>query len=165
MIILGLGSNIGNREENINTAVDKLKNYERIKIVKMSSLYETEPIGVKEQPFFLNAVVIISTSLEPERLMNTCLKIESQLGRVRDMRWGPRIIDIDVLVYNDLNIKTENLILPHPRLHERRFVLEPLRELLGDNYPLINGITIGELINNLKDSAIVRMYHPSAGHN
>jgi 2-amino-4-hydroxy-6-hydroxymethyldihydropteridine diphosphokinase len=95
----------------------------------VSQLRETEPVGVVEQPLFLNGAVVLNTSLSPRELLDRLLEIERELGRVRDARWGPRVVDLDLLVYGDRQIDEPGLRVPHPRLHERRFALEPLLEL------------------------------------
>lgn len=157
MIILGIGSNLGNREQNIASTIQLLAKHGDIFINKVSSLYETEPVGVKEQPAFLNLVIEISTNLPPLELLRVCLQVEKQLGRVRDKRWGPRTIDIDVLIYDDVKLDSEELILPHPRLHERNFVLIPLQEIAGD-MPIYNGRTIKEMLLTAGDASEVVWY-------
>ncbi len=157
MIILGIGSNIGNREQNIAAAIRLLAKHDDIAIDKVSSLYETEPVGVKEQPAFLNGVIKVITKLPPLQLLQVCLKVEKELGRVREKRWGPRIIDIDILIYDDVTLESEELILPHPRLHERNFVLIPLNEIVGE-IPIFNGLTAKEMLQTAGDDSEVVWY-------
>ncbi|MEW6624141.1 MAG: 2-amino-4-hydroxy-6-hydroxymethyldihydropteridine diphosphokinase [Bacillota bacterium] len=129
---IGLGSNQGNREYYLRRAVELLDWQKDIKVTGLSSIYETEPFGYLDQEKFLNMVVKIETVLNPHRLLETALRIENHLGRIRLEKWGPRIIDIDILLYGDMEINSENLILPHPGLTLRAFVLVPLLEIDAD---------------------------------
>ncbi|MCM3033708.1 2-amino-4-hydroxy-6-hydroxymethyldihydropteridine diphosphokinase [Niallia taxi] len=126
---LSLGSNIGNRLQNLEEAVRKLNQYEDIKVVSVSSIYETDPVGYRDQEMFLNIAVEVCTSLSPFALLEVCQSIEQELGRKRIIKWGPRTIDLDILLYNHENIESEKLIVPHPRIEERAFVLIPLIEI------------------------------------
>ncbi|KKB39425.1 2-amino-4-hydroxy-6-hydroxymethyldihydropteridine diphosphokinase [Bacillus thermotolerans] len=126
---LSLGTNLGDRFSHLQEAIRLLDAHEKIRIERVSSIYETDPVGYTEQPAFLNLVLQASTSLSAEELLEACLLIEQQLGRVREFKWGPRVIDLDILMYNQDNIKSENLIIPHPRMLERAFVLIPLAEV------------------------------------
>jgi 2-amino-4-hydroxy-6-hydroxymethyldihydropteridine diphosphokinase len=126
---VGLGANLGPREVTLLRAADLLAAADGVEVVALSQLHETEPVGLLEQPPFLNGAVAIDTSLAPRALLELLLGIERALGRVRDERWGPRTVDLDLLVYGDERIDEEGLHVPHPRLHERRFALEPLAEL------------------------------------
>jgi len=128
---IGIGSNLGNREENCQKAIALLIE-KNIKITKRSSLYETEPWGVKEQPGFINMALEIETDLEPGILLKTIKEIENSMGRLEGMRWGPRIIDLDILLYDDLILKTHDLEIPHPGIKDREFVLKPLSEIAPD---------------------------------
>ncbi|SDD46617.1 2-amino-4-hydroxy-6-hydroxymethyldihydropteridine diphosphokinase [Sporomusa acidovorans] len=161
MIILGLGSNISNntytREENIATAVRLLSSHPQITIGKISHLYETEPVGLKEQPNFLNAVIEIRTDLSPLELLTVCLATERQMGRIREVHWGPRNIDIDLLVYHDVEMTTSELELPHPRTPERKFVLIPLAEIT-DNAKIYRGKNAQELLISTPDDTQVKVY-------
>jgi len=123
---VGLGSNLGDRRAMIAGAIDRLRPR------RVSPIVETEPWGVTDQPRFLNAVAEIETELPPGALLDRLLDLERDLGRVRTERWGPRTIDLDLLLYGDRQVATPSLTLPHPRLHERRFVLEGLAELCPD---------------------------------
>ncbi|KAA0941077.1 2-amino-4-hydroxy-6-hydroxymethyldihydropteridine diphosphokinase [Sporosarcina sp. ANT_H38] len=124
-----MGSNIGDRLNHLKEAVRALHSHEGTTVAAVSSIYETEPVGFTDQADFLNMVVCVETSLEAQELLGFCQKIEQELGRIRDIRWGPRTVDLDILLYNNDNIETENLIVPHPRMRERAFVLIPLLEI------------------------------------
>ena len=126
---VGLGANIGPREVTLLRAVDLLAEADEVDVLEVSALRETEPVGVVEQPAFLNGAVRIETSLAARELLEALLGIERMLGRVREERWGPRTVDLDLLVYGAETIDEPGLTVPHPRLHERRFALEPLAEL------------------------------------
>ena len=129
---VGLGANLGPREITLLRAVDLLAETEGVEVRAVSQLRETAPVGVVEQPLFLNGVVALDAILSPRELLDRLLEIERGLGRVRDVRWGPRIVDLDLLVYGDQHLDEPGLRIPHPRLHERRFALEPLAELDPD---------------------------------
>ncbi|WP_110926106.1 2-amino-4-hydroxy-6-hydroxymethyldihydropteridine diphosphokinase [Bacillus massiliglaciei] len=129
---LSIGSNMGDRLATFKKAVKLLNEYPEIRVMEASSLYETDPVGYTEQDCFLNAVLKLETSFDPENLLHACLDIESKLGRKRDIRWGPRTLDLDILLYNQENIETEILSIPHPRIQERAFVMVPLLELDPD---------------------------------
>jgi 2-amino-4-hydroxy-6-hydroxymethyldihydropteridine diphosphokinase len=127
---VGLGANLGDREATIGRALELLAEEEGIEVGAVSALRETEPVGVDEQPRFLNGAVALDTTLSPRTLLETLLRVERSLGRVRTgVRWGPRTIDLDLLVYASVVLDEPGLHVPHPRLHERRFALEPLAEL------------------------------------
>ncbi len=129
---VGLGSNLGPREITLVRAVDLLAETDGIEVLAVSQLRETEPVGVVEQPLFLNGAVALDTSRSPRELLERLLEIERELGRVRDVRWGPRIVDLDLLVYGDRVVDEPGLHVPHARLNERRFALGPLVELAPD---------------------------------
>ena len=127
---IGLGSNLGQREKNIAAALNALQTTRDVEVVRVSRLYETEPVGgPADQASFINAVAHIRTALPPERLLGICLAIEDSLGRKREAHWGPRTIDLDLLCYEQEIVVTPELTLPHPLMHERRFVMEPLAEI------------------------------------
>ena len=128
-VYLSLGSNIGCGKKNINDAVTLLRNDKNIFSLRLSSFYKTKPVGYTDQNDFTNAVCMIETTLEPYELLKLCLSIERKLGRIRTIKWGPRIIDLDILLYDDLKIEGESLTVPHKLMFERAFVLVPLREL------------------------------------
>jgi len=129
---IGIGSNLGSPGENCRTDMERMEAYESIAITARSSLYETEPFGKTDQNRFVNAVVQIDTALTPEKLLEALLKIEQDMGRVRKEKWGPRIIDLDILFYEDRIIQEKALEIPHPGIPERSFVLIPMKEIAGD---------------------------------
>jgi 2-amino-4-hydroxy-6-hydroxymethyldihydropteridine diphosphokinase len=130
---VGIGSNLGDREGLVQRALQALDDEAGIEVETVSSVRETDPVGVLEQPKFLNAVARVSTTLPPRELLNSLLSVERALGRARDgPRFGPRTIDLDLLLYGDETVSEPGLEVPHRRLHERRFVLEPLVELDPD---------------------------------
>jgi 2-amino-4-hydroxy-6-hydroxymethyldihydropteridine diphosphokinase len=126
-----LGSNLGDRLANLQRAVDLLNEPPGLSVIRSSRVYETDPVG-PPQPDYLNAVVEVRTSLPARALLQACLAVEGEMGRVRGERWGPRVIDVDVLTYSQEAIDEPDLQVPHPRMHERGFVLVPLLELDGD---------------------------------
>ena len=146
---VGLGANLGDREGTIRRAVTLLGEADGVDAVAVSTLRETEPWGPVAQPSFLNGVVALETELGPRALLDLLLGIERRLGRVRSERWGPRTIDLDLLLYGDTVVDEAGLTLPHPRLHERRFALEPLAELAPDAVVPGRG-TVGELLRSLE---------------
>lgn len=145
---LSIGSNIGDRINYINKAIEKLKQ-NNIKIIKSSNIIETEPYGYKEQGKFLNMAVEIDSDLNPFELMKLILKIESELGRIRTVRWGSRVIDIDIIFYDSLIINEPDLKIPHPDMQNRFFVLKPLQEIAPDFVHPVLKKTITELLENL----------------
>jgi 2-amino-4-hydroxy-6-hydroxymethyldihydropteridine diphosphokinase len=127
---VGLGANLGPKEVTLLRAVDLLAGETGIEVLELSQLRETDPVGEIDQPQFLNGAVALETTLQPRELLDALLRIERELGRVRDgERWGPRTIDLDLLLYGDTVVDEPGLRVPHPHLHERRFALEPLAEL------------------------------------
>jgi len=128
-VFIGLGGNLGDREHFLGEALRRLHATDGVGVCAVSSLWETKPVGVTAQPDFLNTVARLKTSLAAEALLETCLRIEAELGRVRRERWGPREIDLDMLWYEGAMVSDARLTLPHPRLGERAFVLMPLAEL------------------------------------
>lgn len=152
---LGLGGNLGNRCQYLTDAVLALNSEDGIRVEKISSVYQTNPVGVIEQPDFLNLVVQLSVSLPACDLLARCLQIENKLGRVRAERWGPRTIDIDVLWFDGAVMNAPDLVLPHPRMKERAFVLVPLAEIVP--MLLLDGVTIHELTAQLDQSGLCRL--------
>ena len=152
-----LGSNLGNRLEILSSAIQQLE-FQVGKIIKTSSVYESEPWGVTDQQRFLNQIIEIETGLSPENLLETCLNIEKDLGRTRFKKWRERTIDIDILFYNNDIIKTSSLIVPHPQIHNRRFTLVPLCEMdKSKNHPILNK-SVEELLKNCEDKLKVWVY-------
>ncbi|MFC3210826.1 MULTISPECIES: 2-amino-4-hydroxy-6-hydroxymethyldihydropteridine diphosphokinase [Planomicrobium] len=150
---LSLGSNMGDRVGMLRQAVRLLKEHPAINVMKISSLYETAPVGFTEQDAFLNMVVQLQTDLNAYELLEICQDIEQTLDRKREIRWGPRTIDLDILLYNQDEFETENLVIPHPRMHERAFVLVPLLELdpeLDFIEPEREGIEIWKTYNSVE---------------
>ena len=154
LVYLSLGSNLGDRAANLNDAIARLKKIGDI--VAASSFYETEPVEVTAQPWFLNYVVALETEKMPKQLLTAILDIEQQMGRRRNQQKGPRIIDIDILLFGSSIVNTKNLTIPHPALHERRFVLAPLAEIAPDlRHPVLKR-SIRELRNALPSGQSVR---------
>jgi 2-amino-4-hydroxy-6-hydroxymethyldihydropteridine diphosphokinase len=155
---LGLGSNMGDRLNFLYQSVLNLQNHDEIEVITSSSIFETKPVGYTDQANFLNMVIKVRTSLTPVDLLGVAQEIEQILGRKREVRWGPRTLDLDILLYNQENIETEDLIIPHPRLEERAFVLIPLIEIDGhiDN-PYIK-IPVSFSIDELRDREGVRLW-------
>lgn len=136
---ISIGSNIGERNVYLEAAVQALDERADTTVEKVSSIYETTPVGYTDQADFLNLVVFIRTSLYAEDLLAVCQQIEQELGRERTIRWGPRTVDLDILLFNEAQIQTENLIVPHPRMEERAFVLIPLLEIVPEITDPISG--------------------------
>ena len=147
-IYLALGSNLGDRRAHLAEAVARLG--EQLVVEALSSLYETEPAYVEDQPRFLNAALRGRTTLDPEALLGFAKRVESELGRVAGQRFGPRVVDIDLLLYDQLVLDTPTLTLPHPRMAERPFVLAPLAELAPQLIPPGWNATIGELAREVR---------------
>lgn len=150
-IIIGLGTNMGDRKENLDKAIELLNEHEAITIEKTSSIYETKPVGYAKQDDFLNMVIKGRTNLKPLELLGVCQTIEKELGREDTIINGPRIIDLDILVYNKENRQLENLRIPHPRMHERAFVLIPLHEIAPDFIIPTSGKEVADLVDHLSD--------------
>ncbi|PZD94835.1 2-amino-4-hydroxy-6-hydroxymethyldihydropteridine diphosphokinase [Paenibacillus sambharensis] len=132
---IALGTNQGDRGAMLCAALDRLSALRDVRVTRVSAVYETDPVGYTEQPAFLNMVAAVQTALEPDRLLAELLRIEHELGRVRDIRWGPRTIDLDLLMMEGVTMNTEQLTIPHPRMMERAFVLVPLCEVLDETMP------------------------------
>jgi len=145
---ISVGSNIGNRLENCRKAVAAIA--ELAKITAVSSVYETEPVGPKDQPDFINCAVEIETDLPPRKLLSELLSIEDALGRVRKERWRERAVDLDIIFYGSLAMNSDDLTIPHPRAHLRRFVLEPLAEIDPAFVHPVLGASVSELLEKVE---------------
>ena len=128
-VFIALGSNIRPRDQYLERAIERLGNEDSVTIIRQSSIYKTKPVGYVEQEDFLNQIIEIETTYSALELLRVCQRIENDLERKREVRWGPRTIDLDILLYNQENIMMDQLYIPHPRMHERAFVLVPLVEL------------------------------------
>ena len=162
-VFVGIGSNLGNRIENCANAVRKISDFATVSAI--SSIYETEPVGNEDQPNFINCAVKIETDLSPYDLLLSLQSIEDILGRERIQKWGPRIIDLDILFYNDLVIESDELIVPHPMAHLRRFVLEPLSEIAPDLIHPTLKVSVSKLLEGLDDpKSVVKIDSFSTGY-
>lgn len=151
---ISIGSNIGDRLDHLKQATRALHSHEGISVLSVSSIYETAPVGYTDQADFLNLTTGIETELSAHALLTVCQEIEQELGRVRDVRWGPRTVDLDILLYNNEGVETEDLVVPHPRMHLRAFVLIPLLEIA----PTIAHPVTSELYSNevaVRDGGVV----------
>lgn len=144
IVYLGLGANLGDRLANLQRAADLLAERVGVRVLRSSRVYESDPVGGPDQPDYLNAVLEVETTLDPRELLDVCRAAEDSMGRVRGERWGPRPIDVDLLTYGGRSIAEPGLEVPHPRMHERGFVLAPLLELCADP-PLPDGRRLSTL--------------------
>jgi len=152
---IALGANIGQREKNVAAALNALQHTKGVTVECVSSLYETEPVGGPAgQPRFINAAAKLSTELDPGRLLAVLHQIEQSLGRRRGERWGPREIDLDILLYEDRVVAEDSLTIPHPLMHERRFVMEPLAEIAPDAVHPALGLTAIEILNSIESLSL-----------
>ena len=152
---IGIGSNLDNPAERCLEAVRRLSSVSGIKVLRRSSLYRTEPVGFTEQDWFVNTVVEMRTALTPRELLNALQMVEDCMGRVRGTKWGPRVIDLDILLYGQDVIHDDDLIVPHPLLHKRRFVLEPLCEVASYAIHPAFGVSVRGLMDRLDDESSV----------
>jgi len=159
-VFLGLGSNLGDREAALEGALERLA-VRGFRVTRRSSLWLTEPVGGPPQGWFLNAVAEGETALRPEALLEACLATEREMGRVRAERNGPRTIDVDILFFGDERCASPGLVIPHPRLHERRFVLEPLAEIAPRFVHPALGLTVREMLARCPDASLVRPHAPA----
>jgi len=157
-VFLGIGSNVGDRLGFLEKAVRQLRTIPGTKVVKVSSVYETEPVGVKDQSYFLNAAVAAQTSISAEEFYAHIKLIEKELGRVQSVRWGPREIDIDILLFGDHVIDTSSLVVPHSEMLNRKFVLQPLAEIAPTTAHPLAHRTIEVLLTECSDPNVVRKF-------
>lgn len=159
-VFLSLGSNMEDRYWYIQEAIKQLRAVDQVEVTIMSSVYETDPVGYVEQPAFLNLVVGLQTTLTPLELLAATQRIEHELGRKREIKWGPRTIDLDILLYDQENMELEHLILPHPRMWQRAFVIIPLLEVAPDLTFKDSGLSIRDIYEQLQDKEGVRVWNP-----
>lgn len=153
IVYLSIGSNLGNRYENCQNGISQLLDITKSLLIMKSPLYETEPVGYEKQGWFLNAVIKIETPLEPYQLLKDLKSVESDLGRnFNRVRFGPRTLDLDILFYDNLIENTADLIIPHPRMHERRFVLKPLSDIAPNMVHPVLKKSVAQLLKELEDS-------------
>jgi 2-amino-4-hydroxy-6-hydroxymethyldihydropteridine diphosphokinase len=162
-VYIGIGSNIGDREGYLKKALAYLHKQEGIRVTNVSSIYETDPVGYTDQDSFLNMAAELETLLSPEELLTILQKNELDLNRKREIHWGPRTIDLDILLYNDENIESEQLKIPHPRMHERAFVLIPLYEVNPKLILKTVNQPIEKTIAELQDKEGVRLWKRKNG--
>jgi 2-amino-4-hydroxy-6-hydroxymethyldihydropteridine diphosphokinase len=155
-IFIGLGSNLGDRLHFMHRALVEIANLQQTTVKKCSSVYETEPVGIKDQPQFLNMVVELDSTLLPKDLLRGLKEIERIIGRTNNGRWGPREIDIDLLYYNKEVIKEEKIQVPHPEIDTRRFVLVPMREIAANFQDPLRNLSISKLLQHCSDTSAVR---------
>ena len=155
-IFIALGSNLGNPKEMVKNGILSIKNIGGVRILSESSLYETPPVGILNQPNFINAVVKIDSNLSPYELLNKLLKIENTAGRIRVNKNGPRTLDLDILLFDNLILNEKKLTIPHPRMHERLFVLLPLKDI-DEAIVIPNHGAIIDIINKLNPENIIRI--------
>ncbi len=148
---IGVGSNIGEKIENCMKAISLLDSIEGCSVIKRSSFYKTEPVGYKDQDWFINCVVMIETELSPYELLEKLKEIELSMGREKGVRWGPRIIDLDILLYEDTVIDSDELTIPHLLMHKRRFVIVPLNEIAPDFIHPVLKKSIKELLKRIPE--------------
>lgn len=159
LICLSLGSNLNNRAANLREAIARLGR--RLDITAVSPVYETEPWGDLDQPPFLNACIAATTTLEPRDVLHLAKSIEREMGRQPSHKWGPRLIDIDILFYDDLVMDEGDLIIPHPRIAERAFVLAPLADLAPDHRHPRTGDTVRQMLDRVDATGVAQLSNPT----
>ena len=154
---MGIGSNVGEPVARCRDSIERISSLQEVTLLRRSSLYRTEPVGFTEQDWFVNCVVEIKTPKTPHTLLKMLQKIEGEMGRKRDIKWGPRIIDLDILLYGQEVIRDEGLSIPHEEFHLRRFVLVPLNEIASYAIHPLYGVSIRGLLDRLEDKSIVEL--------
>jgi 2-amino-4-hydroxy-6-hydroxymethyldihydropteridine diphosphokinase len=156
-VFIGLGSNLDNPASQLQKAIQTLETTEKLSLVKASSLYKTAPVGPPGQPDYINAVVEIHTSMQPLELLSRLQSIENLQGRVRQQHWGARTLDLDILLYQGQQIREPDLVVPHPRIPERNFVLIPLLEITEDSLEIPGMGQLGQLLDQCQDNPIEKL--------
>jgi len=156
-VFIGLGSNLDDPENHIRVAIEELKQSNKVEFKNASPLYSSKPLGPQEQPDFINAVVELETELTAEQMLDECLNIENKHDRIRLEHWGPRTLDLDILLYGDNVIKTERLIVPHNGLAQRNFVLYPLNDIVGDDFNIPNSGPLAQLLVGCPMDGLVQL--------
>ena len=156
---IGIGSNLGDKLLNCRLSIDKINQLPGCHVTACSALFKTEPEGVTGQDWYTNCVAQVITTQHPCHLLEDLMGIESDMGRIRKKRWEARIIDLDILLFGQEILEYDNLVIPHPLLHKRRFVLEPLAQLAPDLVHPVLKVTIGQLLNRLPDGSSVELLH------
>ena len=159
---IGIGSNLEHPADHCREAIKRLASVQGISLLRSSSLYRTEPVGPPDQDWFINAVAEIRTTLAPRDLFTAVKEIERMMGRIEGVKWGPRIVDLDILFYGQEVVQEAGLTIPHPELHRRRFVLVPLSELSSYMIHPAFGVTVGGLLDRLEDKYRVEPYKTAA---
>ena len=154
--LIGVGSNIGLAAQNCKKAIELVNKSESVNVTAQSSLYESQPVGKTNQPWFVNSTIEVYTKLGPEELLQYLLNIEQEFGRIRKEKWGARIIDLDILDFEGLIIDSKTLTLPHPEMTQRRFVLEPLSEIAGETIHPVEKKMISDLLKELPKTPVVK---------
>jgi 2-amino-4-hydroxy-6-hydroxymethyldihydropteridine diphosphokinase len=158
-VIISTGSNQGEREQHLQSAIEALEAH-GFALLKASAVYETAAWGMEAQPAFLNQVLCVETVHKPSHCMELMLAIERAMGRQRQQKWGPRIIDLDILFYDHDVINESDLMVPHPYLHKRRFILQPLHEIMPDYIHPVLKLSVSEMLENCEDVLPVTLYQP-----
>ncbi|MBT4127885.1 MAG: 2-amino-4-hydroxy-6-hydroxymethyldihydropteridine diphosphokinase [Nitrospina sp.] len=159
--LIGVGSNIGLAAQNCKKAIELVNKSESVNVTAQSSLYESQPVGKTNQPWFVNSTIEVYTKLGPEELLQYLLNIEQEFGRIRKEKWGARIIDLDILDYEGKIINSKTLTLPHPEMAQRRFVLEPLSEIAGETVHPLEKKTILDLLKEIPKTPVVKKIQSS----
>jgi len=162
---IGIGSNLGTPKKNCTKAIEKISSAKDIKIISKASFYQTEPIGGVQQGWFVNSAIEIETDLSPENLLSVLLNLELAMGRTRKEKWGPRLIDLDLLFYGNLVLENKSLTLPHPEIQNRKFVLTPMSEIAENLIHPTLKKTIKTLLQESSDNTIVKkIKRPNLNH-